>query len=232
MASMYEVELTLSSAKDLKNINWRHGPTRPYVVAWIDSDRKFTSRIDDEGDTCPKWNQTLTIPLDRQIEGATLYIDVVHHATLDEDDIKLLIGSGNFNLSEVIDDMLQIGDRVPHSLKLKRPSGRPQGTLELEIVVHDPYSRGSDYSYPTINGSAPKGTGYPYEQPPRGSSYGDPGYGKPAYEEKKKKDAFGGTGMTGLAIGATTGVVGGIALAEGFYHIDDEDDDEYEFTVW
>ncbi|XP_021844317.2 uncharacterized protein [Spinacia oleracea] len=108
--------------------------------------------------------------------------------------------------------MFQIGDLLPHSLKLKRPSNRPQGTLELEILARYPYSPGSD-SYPT-NGSTLQGTGYPYEQPPNygeSASYGDPGYGKPASEEKKK---------SGNAIETSKKV------KEDLDDIEDDDDDD------
>ncbi|KNA24282.1 hypothetical protein SOVF_016900 [Spinacia oleracea] len=229
--SRYEVEVTLSSAKDLKNINWRNGPIRPYVVAWIDPDRRITSRADDEGDTSPEWNQTLTVPLDRPIEDATLCIDVVHHTSRGED-IKPLIGSTKLDLCDVVDDV-GIGGRMTRSLKLKRPSGRPQGKLELEIVICDPRSyRGSD-PYPAPQ-HVDYGGGYAYEQPPaygQAAPYGNPGYGQPGYGygseqvEEKKKSGFGGMG-TGLAIGAVGGLVGGIALAEGFDQLEDHIADE------
>lgn len=240
MASRYEVEVTLSSAKDLKNINWRYGPIRPYVVVWVDPDRRVSSRTDDEGDTCPQWNQTLIVPLERSIEDATLCIDVVHHASADED-IEPLIGSAKLDLCDVVDDV-GIGSRVTRSLKLKRRSGRPQGKLELEIMVRDSRYHGSDRGYPapqhvgysaTPYDSAPPG-GYPYRQPPaygQPAPYGNPGYGQPAgygyeqVEEKKKSGGFGGMG-TGLAVGAAVGVVGGIALAEGFDQLEDHVEEE------
>ncbi|XP_021844246.2 protein SRC2 [Spinacia oleracea] len=236
--SRYEVEVTLSSAKDLKNINWRNGPIRPYVVAWIDPDRRITSRADDEGDTSPEWNQTLTVPLDRPIEDATLCIDVVHHTSRGED-IKPLIGSTKLDLCDVVDDV-GIGGRMTRSLKLKRPSGRPQGKLELEIVICDPRSyRGSD-PYPAPQhvdyGVVPKGGydnshvgnsefqhqtynttpqgGYAYEQPPaygQAAPYGNPGYGQPGYgygSEQVEEKKKSGFG--GMGTGLAIGAVGGL----------------------
>lgn len=231
MASRYEVELTLSSAKDLKNINWRYGPVRPYAVTWVDSNRKVTSRTDDEGDTCPQWNQTLIVPLNCSVEDAILCIDIVHHASADED-IKPLIGSTKLELRDVVDDV-GIGSRVTRTLKLKRPSGRPHGKLELEICVREPqYHTSNPYPPPHHVEYAPP-SGYPYGQgqgPYGNPSYSQPGYGYDqrggyGYEggyptEDKKKSGFGGMG-TGLAIGAVAGVVGGIALAEGFDQLED-----------
>ncbi|XP_057527956.1 uncharacterized protein LOC130806770 isoform X2 [Amaranthus tricolor] len=162
MASRYEVELTLSSAKDLKNINWRYGPLRPYAVTWVDSDRKITSRTDDEGDTCPKWNQTLIVPLNCSIKDAILCIDIVHHASVDKD-IKPLIGSTKLELRDVVDDV-GIGSRVTRTLKLKRPSGRLHGKLELEICVREPqYHTSNPYPPPHHVEYAPP-SGYPNGQ--------------------------------------------------------------------
>ncbi|XP_021844247.2 protein SRC2-like [Spinacia oleracea] len=189
MASRFEVEVTLSSAKDLKNVNWRHGPIKPYAVMWFDPARKITSRVDEEGDTTPHWNQTLVIPLDRPIEDATLHIDIVH-AYADED-TKPLIGSAKLPLREVVDDV-GVGGRLNRSLKLKRPSGRPHGKVEVEVVVRQPR-----YHAPDPYGALPYGvaskdagyggapymappTGYPHMAPPPGGSGGYP-YGQPAY---------------------------------------------------
>ncbi|XP_021765059.1 protein SRC2-like [Chenopodium quinoa] len=227
----YELEITLSSAKDLKNINWRYGPIRPYVVVWVDPGHKVTSRVDDEGDTSPEWNQSLIVPLVRPIEDATLFLDVVHYSSPDED-TKPLIGSAKVDLCNIVDNV-GIGASVTRSLKLKRPSGRPQGKLELEIMVRDHRYRGPD-PYPTPQHVEYNAPPYPYGQP---APYGNPGYEQPTYgygqpagygyeqPEEKNKSGFGGMG-TGLAIGAVAGVVGGIALAEGFDQLEDHIADE------
>ncbi|XP_021765013.1 protein SRC2-like [Chenopodium quinoa] len=236
MASRYEVEVTVLSAKDIKNVNWRYGPTKPYAIMWFDSDRKVTTRTDDEGDTNPRWDQTLKVPLNGPIDDATLTIEVVHFADVDED-TKPHIGTAKLDLRDVLDDV-GIGNSVKRKLKLKRSSGRPQGKLELEIIVRERYqsynsyppphhgasmttSRDVDYGAPQYNGESPAygqpaAAGYP------SAGYGQQGYG--GYDqgqygqqpvEEKKKSSFGGMG-TGIAIGAAAGILGGLALAEGY----------------
>ncbi|KAL2920724.1 Protein SRC2 [Bienertia sinuspersici] len=178
MASRYEVEVTLSSAKDLKNVNWRHGPNKPYVVMWVDPDRKIPSRVDDEGDTSPHWDQTLVVPLDRPIEDATLHIDIVH--AYPEEGTKPLIGSATLPLREVVDEV-GMGGRLTRKLKLKRPSGRPQGKLEVEVMVRQPrYHAPDPYSAPPygVSRDVPYG-GAPYGAPPSGYPYGAPPSGYP-----------------------------------------------------
>ncbi|XP_027154035.1 uncharacterized protein LOC113753953 [Coffea eugenioides] len=208
MGSRYEVEVAITSAKDLKNVNWRHGPLKPYAVVWVDPKAKCSTRVDDEGDTSPYWEETLVIPFDSPIEDSTLHIDVVHAKAAE--DTKPLIGSARLRLIDVVDEA-GLGRRVERKLELKRPSGRPHGKLQVQVSVReppryrapDPYyappygvpQPGSrDYAAPHPYGNSPYGAppasayaappaGYPYSAPPAAPppSYGQPSYGQPAY---------------------------------------------------
>ncbi|KAK6117643.1 hypothetical protein DH2020_048605 [Rehmannia glutinosa] len=227
MASRYEVEITIISAKDLKNVNWRHGKLRPYAVVWIDPNKKCSTRADEERDASPYWDEKLLIPFNSPIEDSILHIDVVHAKTAAED-TKPLIGSARVPLDDV-----GLGSTADRKIDLKRPSGRPHGKLDVRISVREPRYRapdpyyappygvphaayGSPYGAPPAYG-APPPSGYPgYGAPP--PPYGQaPLYGQPSYgaAEEKKKSKFGGMG-TGLAVGAVAGALGGLAVAEGF----------------
>lgn len=131
MASSNEIEIYLKSAKDLKNVNWRHGFNKPYAVIWVDPSRQVSSWVAKQ-DICAEWNQTLVIPLDGPIEEATLRIDIKHAGEI----YKPLIGSVEIPLREVVD--VGIGSRASRELKLKRPSGRLQGKLEIDVAVRQP----------------------------------------------------------------------------------------------
>ncbi|KAJ4975530.1 hypothetical protein NE237_000636 [Protea cynaroides] len=233
-----EAKVTISSAKDLKNINWRHGPLKPYAVVWIDPKAKFSTTVDHNGDTCPNWDETLIIPVTVPIDEATLFIDVVQ-ADADED-TKPLIGSTRVPLKEILDDV-GVGESVFRTLQLRRPSGRPQGKLEAKIQVIDTRYHAPDAYYappygvppPPANTSRDFSTpyGYPYAPPTYAAApppveyapaYGQPpvyGYGGGAVEEKKKSKFGMGTG---LAVGAVAGVLGGLALAEGAEYLEDK----------
>jgi len=202
MASRYEVEVTITSAKDLKNVNWRHGPIKPYAVVWVDPKSKVSTKVDDEGDTCPYWNQTLVIPLYAPIEDSTLYIDIVHANAAE--DTKPLIGSARLPLRDVVDEV-GLSERLQRKLDLKRPSGRPHGKIDIKVAVREPRYRAPDPYYAPPYGVPPPASrdypaqpyygssygqppapapyaaappsGYPYSAPP----YGQPGYGQPAY---------------------------------------------------
>ncbi|XP_010421203.1 PREDICTED: protein SRC2 homolog [Camelina sativa] len=243
-----EVEVTISSARDTKNVNWRNGPNKPYAVVWIDPKYKSSTRVDEDGDTCPTWNETFVIPLPpHEDDYDKVYIDIVHAGR--EENTKPLIGSAHLSLRDVI------GLDVPvvKTLELKRPSGRPHGKLDVTVTVREPPYHPAPGSYhappyghthappppysdpyapppPYGHTHAPPQTGYsePYPPPPPvyGESYAPGTYGNAAYGQSgygnapEKGSKFGGMG-TGLAVGAVAGVLGGVALAEGLEAVED-----------
>ncbi|KAF2312246.1 hypothetical protein GH714_028741 [Hevea brasiliensis] len=165
MGSRYEVEVTITSAKDLKNVNWRHGPLRPYVVVWVDPNKKCSTRVDEEGDACPLWDQTLVISLPPgPIQDHTLYIDIVNAGA--EEDTKPLIGSARLKLVDVLDDV-GVGERAKRTLQLKRPSGRPQGKVDVKVSIREPRYRAPDAYYQPPYGVPPPSASrdYPYGSP-------------------------------------------------------------------
>ncbi|OIT35462.1 PREDICTED: protein SRC2 homolog [Nicotiana attenuata] len=173
MGSRFEVEVKISSAKDLKNVNWRYGRLKPYAVVWVDPKAKCSTKVDENGDMSPYWDEKLVIPLYSPIEESTLYIDIVHANA--EKDTKPLIGSAKLHLRDVV-DTVGIGNCCERSLDLKRPSGRPQGKVKVEVSVRDPRYRAPDPYYAPPYGVPPPGSrDYPAGPPqPYGGSYGAP----------------------------------------------------------
>ncbi|XVF09914.1 hypothetical protein REPUB_Repub07fG0138300 [Reevesia pubescens] len=173
MAYPHEIEVTLSSAKDLKNVNWRHGPIRPYVVVWVDPKNKCSTKVDEEGDTWPTWDETLRIPLPAPIDDdTTLFFDVVHAGS--EEVNKPLIGSAKLKLREVLDDA---GFGEPHNktLKLKRPSGRPHGKIDVKVLIREPrYHAPDPYRAPPYGVPPPASRDYPAAPPAYGYQYAQP----------------------------------------------------------
>ncbi|OIW06353.1 hypothetical protein TanjilG_14998 [Lupinus angustifolius] len=177
MASRYELEVKLISAKGLKNVNWRHGSNKPYAVVYVDPANKSTTNIDESGDVDANWDQTLKILLPAgPIEDKTLHIDIIHNGS--EEGTKPLIGSAQFNLSEVIKD-IGYGERLNKTLTLKRPSGRPQGKVEIKVSVIDKsYQQpGAYYNAPAYGVPQPRD----YAPPAYGNPYGGGYNAPPAY---------------------------------------------------
>jgi len=189
MASRYEVEVTVGSATNLKNVNWRNGDLHPYAVLWIDDGPKCSTRVDLDNGEDPVWDDKLLVPVPpsvTRLEDAVLCIDVVHADAAEG--VKPLVGSARLPLRDVLDDA-GIGGKVSRSLKLKRPSGRPQGRLEVRVAVREAAPRyyGYESSYPAPAYGAGVGSRDPYYAAPPGPGYGGqqpyaaPPAGYPAY---------------------------------------------------
>ncbi|KAJ4734316.1 Calcium-dependent lipid-binding (CaLB domain) family protein [Rhynchospora pubera] len=180
-----QVEITIVSGRTLKNVNWQHGTLKPYAVLWIDSGPKCTSKVDTVHDEDPIWDEkiSITLPPTSRPDTAVLYMDIVHANPLPG--TKPLVGSAQLPLRDVLNEARS--GKVPRSLKLKRPSGRPHGKLEIKIGVNDhpmnysqvgPQGQPAYYGY---GGPPPQQHQYPYgapAAPPAGypSAYG---YGAP-----------------------------------------------------
>ncbi|KAJ9549071.1 hypothetical protein OSB04_021614 [Centaurea solstitialis] len=167
MAVSYELEVTISSAKNLENVNWRHGPLKPYAVAWVDPENKHSTRVDEQGDESPIWDQKLVIPIKDPIEESTLYIDIFHANAAE--DTKPFIGSARLKLKDVVDEV-GIGEFLADDLKLKRPSGRPHGKVEVKVRVKGPCYRAPDPYY-APQYCVPPLQNYPTAPPPYGGNY-------------------------------------------------------------
>ncbi|KAB2055086.1 hypothetical protein ES319_A11G012100v1 [Gossypium barbadense] len=157
MAAPREIQVTFVSGKDLQNVNWRYGPIKPYAVVWVDPNSKLATTVDEKGDTYPTWNSTLVIPLFCPINDDTnLYVDVIHAGN--EEKTKPLIGSAKLNLRDVLKDSGRYGE-YEKSLKLKRPSGKPQGKVDVKVLI-----RALGYHVPDQSRAIPS-YGYPQSAP-------------------------------------------------------------------
>ncbi|KAM3295587.1 hypothetical protein ACQJBY_038079 [Aegilops geniculata] len=171
MGSRYEVEVTVGSARDLKNVNWRNGDLQPYAVLWVDDGPKCSTRVDLDNGESPVWDEKLTVPLPpsaARLEDAVLRIDVVHAGAAEG--TKPLVGSARLPLRDILDDA-GLGGRASRTLRLKRPSGRPQGRLDVRVAVREA-ARYYDPAYPPPYGQSQSRD--PYAAP---APYGSGGYG-------------------------------------------------------
>ncbi|CAO2203144.1 unnamed protein product [Urochloa humidicola] len=254
MGSRYEVEVTVGSAHDLKNVNWRHGDLKPYVVLWVDDGPKCSTRVDvdDDDPEHPVWDEKLTVPVPpsssaaggRLADDAVLHVDVVHANAADG--VKPLVGSARLPLRDVGGVGAKAASRT---LRLKRPSGRPQGKIDLRAAVREakryhpdpsPYSYGHpaggsrDPAAAYYGGPPAYGAAAP-SAPPYGAAAPAPVVVVPAAAGAAAQKGSNKMGMgTGLAVGAAAGVLGGLAIAGGasylgerfdHHHYYDYDDD-------
>eukprot|EP00252_Welwitschia_mirabilis_P008657 TRINITY_DN2065_c0_g1_i11.p1 TRINITY_DN2065_c0_g1~~TRINITY_DN2065_c0_g1_i11.p1 ORF type:complete len:277 (+),score=16.38 TRINITY_DN2065_c0_g1_i11:98-928(+) len=258
MQTPLEVEITIRGAKDLKNVNWRHGDLQPYAVVWIDPVMKLSTNVDRTGDTEPLWNEKLILPIPfgTSFKDGEVRIDIVHENP--EDNTKPLVGSAHLYLGDILEESGGIGEVVEKKLKLKRPSGRPQGKLEVAVRIKEklpesyyppppaygytPQAPYADRGYPAHSPYGERGyAGYqPYVNAPEGYAYQAPpvtqvNTGGQYYEgssgdSHNKKSSKYGLG-TGLAVGAVAGVLGGLAISEGVDYVEDKFDEKVDEGV-
>jgi hypothetical protein len=108
-------------------------------------------------------------------------------------------------------------------LTLKRPSGRPQGMVEVKIGIREISYRaqGTDFGNEEFKSWECSSTSRVYGYVTPQQRYNVGGY-TASYEEVggKKKSEFGEMGI-GFAVGAVAGVLGGLALEKGVEYIED-----------
>ncbi|KAJ9539920.1 hypothetical protein OSB04_026426 [Centaurea solstitialis] len=235
-----DLELTIVSAKHLKNVNWRNGDLSPYAIFWLDPDRRLATKSDDSNSTKPVWNERFLIPLPPAATAAVaLTLEIFHSKPSDTP--KPLVGT----LRVPIDDLPNLEDsNAIRTFDLRRPSGRPCGKIRLKLVLRErPLP---DYQiapqpayYYTTTPPPPPSYGRVLLQPPppqsprpftdRQSSYGGGGgSGGPSapvdyaqYEQKQRPGKVGpgpglGLGLgAGLAAGGVAGGLAGLAIDEG-----------------
>ncbi|WJX32374.1 hypothetical protein P8452_20707 [Trifolium repens] len=125
-----DLDLTIVSAKHLKNVNWKTGDLKPYVVFWLDPDRRLATKSDDSGNTSPVWNERFTLSLPLPLQDTTLTLEIFHSKPSDTP--KPLVATLRLPLRDLPElDHSTVVRKFP----LVRPSGRPQGKIHLKISL-------------------------------------------------------------------------------------------------
>lgn len=135
------IELNVISAQDLAPVG---RSMRTYAVAWIDPDRKLSTRVDSDGGTDPTWNDKFVFRVDEDFlydDASTITIDIYAlHWFRD-----ILVGTAHV----LADDLIPPQPSKPFHNKTKsagmrfvglqvhRPSGRPKGVLNVGVAVLD-----------------------------------------------------------------------------------------------
>ncbi|EXB58170.1 hypothetical protein L484_026371 [Morus notabilis] len=128
-----DLDLTIVSAKHLKNVNWRNfGELKPYAVFWLDPDRRLATKSDDSGSTRPVWNERFTLPLTASLHDSFLTLEIFHSKP--SDTTKPLVGTLRVPLKDQPD--LDDPNRI-RTFTLIRPSGRPQGKIRIKLAVRE-----------------------------------------------------------------------------------------------
>ncbi|CAM6081785.1 unnamed protein product [Calypogeia fissa] len=186
------INLTVISANDLKKVS-HFGKQTSYVVAYIYTNRKQTTTVDNHGGVNPTWNAKLALEADEeQIRQGRLYItlEIHSHGTLG----SKIIGTSKIPLSEVSKEGSSSSGPQFMAVDVLRPSGKTHGVLNLSIALGEKrtvpvyqnrmppqaYPPATAYGYPPQQGYAPQ-QGYPPQGYPPQQGYPTQGYPQPGY---------------------------------------------------
>ncbi|GAB4827548.1 hypothetical protein Ancab_034432 [Ancistrocladus abbreviatus] len=129
-----DVDITIISAKHLKNVNWRNGELKPYAIFWVDPDRRLATKSDDSGNIRPVWNERFLLPVTAPLHDASLSIEIFHFKPSDTP--KPLVGTLRLPLREFSASDADDSDKI-RTFELRRPSGRPHGKIRLKLAIKE-----------------------------------------------------------------------------------------------
>ncbi|GFP87993.1 hypothetical protein PHJA_000943000 [Phtheirospermum japonicum] len=109
---------------------------RTFAVAYVHPDNKLTTRIDHQGHTNPTWNYKVAFHVDDKFlknESSAVTIEIYNLAWLRD----LPIGTARLMINNISPPLLKNPGFRRVSLRVCRPSGHLQGTLNLGIQLVD-----------------------------------------------------------------------------------------------
>ncbi|KAI3734941.1 hypothetical protein L6452_14423 [Arctium lappa] len=127
-----DLEITIVSAKHLKNVNWRNGDLNPYTIFWVDPNRRLATKSDDSNSTKPVWNERFVVPLPATPFAAILTLEIFHSKPSDTP--KPLVGTLRLPLGDLPDP--QNSNRI-RTFEVRRPSGRLNGKIRLKLALRE-----------------------------------------------------------------------------------------------
>lgn len=133
------LELNIISAQDLAPVS---KSIKAYAVAWLDPERKLTTQIDPDGHDNPTWNEKFVFRVDEDFlyaDDSVVMIEIYASAWLRD----VLIGTVGVLLSNLLPrTATRKSNKIRFiALQVRRPSGRPQGILNIGVNLVDPTRR-------------------------------------------------------------------------------------------
>ncbi|GMI69878.1 hypothetical protein like AT2G33320 [Hibiscus trionum] len=140
LAPFQLLEINMISAQDLEPVCRK---MKTYAVAWVHSDRKLSTRIDTQGHTNPTWNDKFVFRvndkfLQHDTSAVTIEIYAVHwFRDIHIGTVRAIVGNLIPPFSQRRHSQeVELGMRFV-ALQVWRPSGRPQGILNIGVALLD-----------------------------------------------------------------------------------------------
>ncbi|GFQ03549.1 hypothetical protein PHJA_002498700 [Phtheirospermum japonicum] len=123
-----------------------------HAVAWITPNRKHTTRTDQKGHRNPTWNDKFIFALDNESGNATLAVEI-YAASWFRD---VLVGTVKVPISDLINPLTRTrqnrgGNTRFVALQVRRPSGNPQGMLNMGVALLESTMRSMPLSMFPVN---------------------------------------------------------------------------------
>ncbi|CAN0903299.1 Protein SRC2 [Linum grandiflorum] len=133
------LEINVISAQDLAPVS---KSMKTYAVVWVHPERKLSTKVDQGGNTNPQWNEKFVFRVDDTFlnsESSSIMIEIYAAAWLRD----VQIGS----VRVLISNLFPSGSNGNNggsaakmrfvALQIRRPSGRPQGILNMGVQLLD-----------------------------------------------------------------------------------------------
>ncbi|XP_004253020.1 uncharacterized protein [Solanum lycopersicum] len=131
------LEVNIISAQDLEPISKK---MKTYASAWVHPTRKLTTGVDNDGGNNPTWNDKFVFRVDDEFlqqDTSAVQIDIFSvHWFRDS-----LVGSVRVLVGNLIPPPTRLQHQQHHigmrfvALQIRRPSGRPQGILNIGVTL-------------------------------------------------------------------------------------------------
>ncbi|XP_009795461.1 uncharacterized protein LOC107806289 [Nicotiana tabacum] len=128
------LEISLISAQDLAPVS---KSLRTYALAWINPNKKRSTRIDNEGHNNPTWNDKFSFKVNDEFlysETSAVHVEIYTVSWFRD----VLVGTVHVLLNNLINPFINNsnGKRFV-ALQIRRPSGNPQGILNMGVsLIH------------------------------------------------------------------------------------------------
>ncbi|KAJ4821934.1 hypothetical protein Tsubulata_042930 [Turnera subulata] len=125
------LEINVISAQDLAPVS---KSVKTYAVVWVHPERKLTTKVDQTGHTNPQWNEKFVFRVEDSFlesETSTIMIEIYAAAWLRD----VQIGSVRVLMSNLFPSTSNSSKMRFVALQVRRPSGRPQGILNLGVQL-------------------------------------------------------------------------------------------------
>ncbi|CAI0385219.1 unnamed protein product [Linum tenue] len=134
------LEINVISAQDLAPVS---KSMKTYAVVWVHPERKLSTKVDQGGNTNPQWNEKFVFRVDDTFldaESSAIMIEIYAAAWLRD----VQIGSVRVLISNLFPSSSGSGNNHHNNakmrfvaLQIRRPSGRPQGILNMGVQLLD-----------------------------------------------------------------------------------------------